>query len=103
MGRLIYVREVRQFINTVSSDLARLTVKQDREAEPRFGPPGGAARGGFQGGMGGGPYGGGGGFNPGMAGGAGGRQIYVSNVCYNSPCSPWSHDLEAVDVLTNFQ
>ncbi|KAG7284135.1 hypothetical protein NEMBOFW57_010496 [Staphylotrichum longicolle] len=83
MGRLIYVREVRQFINAMSSDLARLTLKQDREAEPRFGPPGGAARGGFQGGMGGGPYGGGGGFNPGMAGGAGGRQIYVSNLPFN--------------------
>jgi hypothetical protein len=65
MGRLIYVRE-------------------DREAEPRFGPPGGAARGGFAGPMGAGaPYGGGGGgFNPGMAAGGGGRQIYISNVCY---------------------
>jgi RNA recognition motif-containing protein len=67
MGRLIYVRE-------------------DREAEPRFGPPGGAARGGFAGPMGGGaPYGGGGGFNPGMAAGGGGRQIYVSNVCHILP------------------
>ncbi|KAK3301498.1 uncharacterized protein B0H64DRAFT_370603 [Chaetomium fimeti] len=67
MGRLIYVRE-------------------DREAEPRFGPPGGAARGGFAGPMGGGaPYGGGGGggFNPGMAAGGGGRQIYVSNLPFN--------------------
>ncbi|KAK0648784.1 hypothetical protein B0T16DRAFT_507182 [Cercophora newfieldiana] len=63
----------------------------DREAEPRFGPPGGAARGGYGGPMGNpgggapGPYGGGGpGFNPGMAGGAGGggRQIYVSNLPY---------------------
>jgi hypothetical protein len=71
MGRLVYVRE-------------------DREAEPRFGPPGGAARGGYGGPMGNpggapGPYGGGGGpgFNPGLGGGAGGggRQIYVSNVC----------------------
>ncbi|KAL2194565.1 hypothetical protein P885DRAFT_42978 [Corynascus similis CBS 632.67] len=60
MGRLIYVRE-------------------DREAEPRFGPPGGVARGGYAGGMGG-PYGGG--FNPSMAGG-GGRQIYVSNLPFN--------------------
>ncbi|KAL2163695.1 hypothetical protein VTH06DRAFT_5753 [Thermothelomyces fergusii] len=60
MGRLIYVRE-------------------DREAEPRFGPPGGIPRGGFGGGMGGGPYGG---FNPGMAGG-GGRQLYVSNLPFN--------------------
>lgn len=62
MGRLVYVRE-------------------DREAEPRFGPPGGVSRGGFAGGMGGayGP----GGFNPGMAPGAGGRQIYVSNLPYN--------------------
>lgn len=72
-----------------------LTCWQDREAEPRFGPPGGAARGGFGGGMGpgggGGPgpgagYGGGGGggnFNPGgMPGAGGGRpQIYVNNVC----------------------
>ncbi|KAK1753497.1 RNP domain protein [Echria macrotheca] len=70
MGRLVYVRE-------------------DREAEPRFGPPGGAGRGGFTGPMGGGgaPGGyGGPGFNPAMAGGgaggAGGRQIYVSNLPY---------------------
>ncbi|KAM7221499.1 hypothetical protein V8F06_003071 [Rhypophila decipiens] len=76
MGRLVYVRE-------------------DREAEPRFGPPGGANRGGFGGGMGpgaggpghhgpgfGGP-GGGGGFNPGMPGAGGGRpQIYVNNLPY---------------------
>ncbi|KAL2151563.1 hypothetical protein VTH82DRAFT_6661 [Thermothelomyces myriococcoides] len=61
MGRLIYVRE-------------------DREAEPRFGPPGGIPRGGgYGGGMGGGPYGG---FNPDMAGG-GGRQLYVSNLPFN--------------------
>jgi hypothetical protein len=80
-------------MGTTGSDSAGLTLRQDREAEPRFGPPGGAARGGFQGGMGGGPYGGGG-FNPGMAGGAGGRQIYVSNVCHNSSCSPWCHDSE---------
>ncbi|KAK0610499.1 hypothetical protein B0T17DRAFT_620973 [Bombardia bombarda] len=61
----------------------------DREAEPRFGPPGGAARGGFVGPMGAGPggpspgYAGGTGpgFNPGMPGG-GGRQIYVSNLPY---------------------
>ncbi|KAK0611144.1 hypothetical protein B0T14DRAFT_441558 [Immersiella caudata] len=75
MGRLVYVREA-----------------SDREAEPRFGPPGGgAARGGYGGPMGGpggapGPYGGGGGpgFNPGLGGGAGGggRQIYVSNLPY---------------------
>lgn len=58
MGRLIYVRE-------------------DREAEPRFGPPGGVNRGAFAGGMGG-AYGAGG-FNPGMPG----RQIYVSNLPYN--------------------
>ncbi|KAK0724781.1 hypothetical protein B0H67DRAFT_641287 [Lasiosphaeris hirsuta] len=66
----------------------------DREAEPRFGPPGGAARGGFNGGIGGGApggapggYGGPGGFNPGMPGGGGGgggagRQIYISNLPY---------------------
>ncbi|OIW26830.1 RNA-binding domain-containing protein [Coniochaeta ligniaria NRRL 30616] len=67
MGRLVYVRE-------------------DREAEPRFGPPGAARGGGFMGGPGGPPpfaggHGGHGGFNPGMAGG-GGRQIYVSNLPY---------------------
>ncbi|KXX78538.1 Single-strand telomeric DNA-binding protein GBP2 [Madurella mycetomatis] len=64
MGRLVYVRE-------------------DREAEPRFGPPGGVARGGFGGGMGG-AYGAAGGFNAGMPGaaGGGGRQIYVSNLPY---------------------
>lgn len=61
-----------------------LTSGQDREAEPRFGPPGGVARGGFGGGMGG-AYGAAGGFNAGMpgaagGGGGGGRQIYVSNV-----------------------
>ncbi|KAK3322115.1 hypothetical protein B0H66DRAFT_601590 [Apodospora peruviana] len=64
----------------------------DREAEPRFGPPGGAARGGFGGGMGPGagvgphaPYGGGANFNPsgGMPGGGGVRpQIYVNNLPY---------------------
>ncbi|KAL1867844.1 hypothetical protein VTK73DRAFT_3925 [Phialemonium thermophilum] len=59
MGRLIYVRE-------------------DREAEPRFGPPG-AGRGGFMGGAQGAGYGG---YNAGMPGGAGGRQIYVSNLPY---------------------
>ncbi|KAK0713825.1 hypothetical protein B0T26DRAFT_651636 [Lasiosphaeria miniovina] len=72
MGRLVYVREA---------------------TEPRFGPPSGAARGGFNGSpaMAGG-YGGGPGFNPGMPGGGGagggaggaggGRQIYVSNLPY---------------------
>lgn len=64
-----------------------LTCSQDREAEPRFGPPGGASRGGFAGGaMGGGPYGG---YNPNMAGGGapggGGRQIYISNVGHILP------------------
>ncbi|KAK3384769.1 hypothetical protein B0H63DRAFT_522115 [Podospora didyma] len=61
----------------------------DREAEPRFGPPGGATRGGFQSAGappmgGGGGYGGNPGFNPGMQGGAGGggRQIYISNLPY---------------------
>jgi len=77
---------------------------QDREAEPRFGPPGGAARGGFNGGIGGpggapGGYGGPG-FNPAMAGGPGGgggggggpgRQIYISNVCYMVPPFPMSY------------
>jgi len=58
MGRLIYVRE-------------------DRESEPRFGPPGGIPRGGYSGGMGGGAYGG---FNP-M--GTAGRQLYVSNLPFN--------------------
>ncbi len=80
----------------------RLTGDQDREAEPRFGPPGGAARGGFAGGMGA-PYGGGG-FNPGMAGGVGGgggRQIYVSNVCYNSPPAPSAPRVGAVLTMFN--
>jgi len=74
MGRLVYVRE-------------------DREAEPRFGPPAGATRGGFGGGMGPGhnigagpgpAYGGAPGGFPGMAagGGGGGRQIYVTNLPY---------------------
>jgi RNA recognition motif-containing protein len=80
MGRLIYVREVRHPPSHYGTYVASvlLTSDQDREAEPRFGPPGGAGRGGFGGGMGA-PYAGAGGFNPGMAGG-GGRQIYVSNV-----------------------
>ncbi|KAJ9648844.1 g-strand binding protein [Coniosporium tulheliwenetii] len=60
MGRLVYVRE-------------------DRESEPRFSAPPGAARGGFDGGMGRGGYGGGFGAAP----GGGGRQIYVSNLPYN--------------------
>ncbi|KAK3348067.1 hypothetical protein B0H65DRAFT_508020 [Neurospora tetraspora] len=71
MGRLVYVRE-------------------DREAEPRFGPPGGGAtRGGFGGGMGPNGYGavpghaGPGGFGGGPMAGGGGRQIYVSNLPYN--------------------
>ncbi|KAL2268154.1 hypothetical protein VTJ83DRAFT_3000 [Remersonia thermophila] len=61
MGRLIYVRE-------------------DREAEPRFGPPGGVPRGGggYPGGMGGAPGYGGGFAGPAM--GAPGRQIYVANL-----------------------
>lgn len=103
MGRLVYVREVRHLAQELGHWFVMLTSTQDREAEPRFGPPGGAARGGFGGGMGpgmgpggmgpgmgpggmGGPYGGGG-FNPGMAGGAGGggRQIYISNVCHIHP------------------
>jgi len=74
----------RQVTSIPTAKLSLLNVLQDREAEPRFGPPGGgAARGGFGGGMAPGGYAGGGpggGFNPGMAGG-GGRQIYVSNVC----------------------
>ena len=62
MGRLVYVRE-------------------DREAEPRFSNPG-SSRGGFDGGMGG-PRGG---FHQqghfgGPPGGAGGKQVYVANVC----------------------
>jgi hypothetical protein len=77
-----------------------LTSTQDREAEPRFGPPGGAARGGFAGGaMGAGPYGGGGGFNPAMAaggGGGGGRQIYISNVCHSLLAHPLSRDRPVV-------
>lgn len=66
MGRLVYVRE-------------------DREAEPRFGPPTAARGGGFMGAQGGGGYGG---YNAGMqgggggGGGGGGRQIYVSNLPY---------------------
>ncbi len=54
---------------------------QDREAEPRFtGPPAGG-RGGYEGASRGGF---GGGFGGAMGGGAGGsgRQIYVSNVCF---------------------
>jgi len=73
MGRLIYVREVRSS-TTTGSRFSRLTSTQDRESEPRFGPPGGIPRGGYSGGMGGGAYGG---FNP-M--GTAGRQLYVSNV-----------------------
>ena len=100
MGRLIYVREV-SFPTLQTS--ARVVAKingQDREAEPRFGPPGAARGGGFMGGPGGPPpfaggHGGHGGFNTGMAGG-GGRQIYVSNVCSNRhpplyPCQRLVH------------
>jgi len=104
MGRLVYVREASFDPDSICNQL--LIPTQDREAEPRFGPPGGAARGGFGGPMGNpgggapGPYGGGGGgpggFNPGMAGGpgggggGGGRQIYISNVCHiiSSPPHP---------------
>jgi len=85
-----------------------INVQQDREAEPRFGPPGGGGRGGFAGGMGGGAPGGygghgaGPGFNPAMAGGpgagGGGRQIYVSNVCHitpsHSPFFCWEHCID---------
>jgi hypothetical protein len=75
MGRLVYVRE-------------------DREAEPRFSNPPGAARGGFlgDGGMrgGGGPYGSGHGAGAGFGGppaGGGGRQVYVANVrIFPLPC-----------------
>lgn len=69
-------------------------MKQDREAEPRFGPPGGGIpRGGGPGHFGGhggpppfaGGYGGPQGFNAGgmVGGGGGGRQIYISNVCHH--------------------
>lgn len=83
--------------------MAVANFRQDREAEPRFGPTGGAVpRGGFGGGMGGGMgpggpggYGGGPGFGAPMGGmggmggpGGGGRQIYISNVC---PITPTSH------------
>lgn len=62
-----------------------VNIKQDREAEPRFtGPPAaGGARGGFEGPPGRGAFGGGfQGGHMGGGGGGGGRQIYVSNVCY---------------------
>lgn len=77
-GRVVYVREVREIL-TENHNYIRLTRRQDREQEPRFGG-GGAPRGGFGGGMMGrggfqGGYGGGGG-NPNA-----GRQLYVSNVC----------------------
>ncbi|KAK6346024.1 hypothetical protein TWF730_010358 [Orbilia blumenaviensis] len=84
MGRLVYVRE-------------------DREAEPRFTGPPGAARTGGPGGGGGGGYSGGygggsggGGYNSnnsmgassggagGAGGGAGGRQIFVANLPFNA-------------------
>lgn len=80
MGRLVYVREVctgsPRVVNCADHS-------QDREAEPRFigGPPRGdfgPGRGGFGGGFGGAP-------------GAGGRQLYVSNVC--SPAAPPSLSL----------
>ncbi|EWC47997.1 hypothetical protein DRE_02879 [Drechslerella stenobrocha 248] len=75
MGRLVYVRE-------------------DREAEPRFTGPPGAARnggpggGGFGGGFGGSGGGGGGGNYPsggsvGGSGAGGGRQIFVSNLPFH--------------------
>jgi RNA recognition motif-containing protein len=101
MGRLVYVREASS-LATREERGGPLKPKQDREAEPRFGPPGagagagaGGARGGFGGGMpggyGGGGHGGGpGGFNAGgMAAGGGGRQIYVTNVCYIPPTQPY--------------
>jgi hypothetical protein len=57
--------------------------EQDREAEPRFtGPPAGG-RGGYDGGPRGG-FGGGFGGGMGASAGGGGRQIYVSNVCFQS-------------------
>lgn len=78
MGRLVYVREViiAQFHFVA---LYRLLLQQDREAEPRFTGATGGNRGGFGGGM---P----GGFNSSQGGYggppcAGGRQIYVANVC----------------------
>lgn len=68
----------------------KLTQQQDRETEPRF--TGGApARGGMDGGYGGVRGGFGGGFGGGHMGGGmgmqggGGRQIFVSNVCYSPP------------------
>lgn len=86
MGRLVYVREVST--TAVSSPGVVLRLDQDREAEPRFNPPGGGGRGGYGGGAmggggGGGPaYGGGGGGGGYNAGGMGSRQIYVANVCH---------------------
>lgn len=60
---------------------------KDREAEPRFTAPTAAGgRGGFEGPPGRGGFGGG--FGGGaMGGGGNGRQIYVSNVCYQIPLS----------------
>ena len=78
MGRLVYVREVHSHYFSNSTTLT--ISNQDREAEPRFtGPPAGG-RGGYDGPPGRGGFGGG--FGGGMAAGGGGRQIYVSNVCY---------------------
>ena len=86
MGRLVYVREVcpeSPFRLMIVADI----YGKDREAEPRFtGPPAGG-RGGYEGG----PRGGfGDGFGSGMAAAAGnsGRQIYVSNVCFQSAHFP---------------
>jgi hypothetical protein len=79
-GRVVYVREVG--IPESIRFYIRLTRRQDREQEPRFGGGGGAPRGG--GGFAG-PMGRGGGFQGGYGGGApgganAGRQLYISNV-----------------------
>jgi hypothetical protein len=76
MGRLVYVREVSA--SGSKSDIVTNLFK-DRESEPRFIGATGGNRGGFSGGMPGGfnNQGGYGGPPP----GAGGRQIYVANVC----------------------
>lgn len=86
MGRLVYVREASHPSATPSLYFANR--QQDREAEPRFGPPGGAQGGrgvGFAGPMnnsfGAGGFGAGGGNGGGGAmGNTSGRQIYISNV-----------------------
>lgn len=85
MGRLVYVREVSDIVFGVARPTTLIHAIQDREAEPRFtGPPAGG-RGGYDGGASRGGFGGG--FGGGMGGvaGGGGRQIYVSNVCYIPP------------------